>query len=171
MKSKYDYLFIIIITFLVMSYTYSKISYSLDLLGYVGVVNEYDSNNKLEAHHKTFATLKNLINEGHYNSDSAKYINALDGDHKSYLEKLSFFRIRPIYTGLIFCFTKVGIPIGFAIKTITILPILFLLITLYFVVKKETNNVFIAFGFSLLILFSPLVISPILGTLKSRVFC
>lgn len=157
MKYKLDYLFISIIAFFCVFFVFNKITYNSDFIAYMGVVNGYDNNSK-KAHEKTFSVLNETKNINEINLNSKEFIETMSKNEKAFEENLSFYKIRPLYTGLIFVFYKMGIPLILSIKLMTILPIFFLLLVLYFSMKKETKNSFISFVFLMFLIFSPLIL-------------
>lgn len=158
MKQYLDYLFIAIISLFSFLLCFKKITYNWDFIGYMGVVNSYIENDSKNIHQKTFFILDKSIDTKKYELKSEGYRKVMSIDYKAFEENLSFYKIRPLYTGLIYVLYKLGFNLLYSIKLLTILPIIFILGMLYFSLKRETNNRQVAFLFSIFFVFSPLII-------------
>ena len=158
MKQYLDYLFIAIISLFSFLLCFKKITYNWDFIGYMGVVNSYIENDSKNIHQKTFFILDKSIDTKKYELKSEGYRKVMSIDYNAFEENLSFYKIRPLYTGLIYVLYKLGFNLLYSIKLLTILPIIFILGMLYFSLKRETNNRQVAFLFSIFFVFSPLII-------------
>ncbi|MCB0700235.1 MAG: hypothetical protein H6551_01470 [Chitinophagales bacterium] len=132
-KKVYDILFIILASYFVLSYNNVN-NYCWDLIGYLGVIYEYDNSDIEQVHSKTFNTLKTNTSSTVFNHMTSEndYKGRVYGDINFFEEELSFYRTKPLYTATSYILYKLNVPVLTALRIIVLLSSLLLLIITYY---------------------------------------
>lgn len=158
MKYNLNYFYIIVIGLFCTFSVYNKITYNWDFIGYMGVVVGYSEKSDEAIHKATYTILEKSLDVKKYELNADGYRKVMSEDYKAYAENLSYYKIRPLYTGLVYVFYKLGFPLIISIKILTAFSIFCILLVIYLCLKKEFKNSFLAFLFVVFLIYSPLIL-------------
>ncbi len=106
-KSAAIFFFIFCVLFLVESIVNWQDSY--DTIGYVGAAKAFETKNKQVLHHFVFTELKKNVSEQSYKIFyNTPYRKAVFDSPEIYWQQLPYYRIRVVYSAMIFAAHKMG---------------------------------------------------------------
>lgn len=146
-KRIFDFIFVAVSLMLVM-YTARKPIYNWDMIAYMGVVEEYSEHNIQKVHDIVYYTLQKEVPTDVYSgltNDKDDRRQCLV-DANVFYQELSFFRAKPLYTGLVFLLHKLGCPFVLSTLIPSIISSFFFLLICYIwlctYLKKEIAAIF-----------------------------
>lgn len=140
-KRIYDALLIIIAGALVFAYS-QKPEYNWDMISYMGVALNYSEPDMQKVHDEVYATLEHETPANIYSgltADIEERRVCLENTDV-YTAQLSYFKVKPLYTGLVFLLHKAGIPLVEATLIPSFIAAFFLLIILYYWLTLYINR-------------------------------
>ena len=112
-----------------------------DVIGYIAAAKSFEQHDPESVHSFTYAELRSVLPAVQYEDlarESAPgpghggpYRHAISTDSSAFGEQLPFYQIRPIYTGLVYLFYKVGMDIELATHLISGIAVAVGLMLLY----------------------------------------
>lgn len=118
--------------------------YNWDMIAYMGVALEYAEPDLSKVHKETYATLQaevppkvfadltNIIEDRH---------NCLVNVH-AFENELSYFRVKPLYTGAVFLLYHLGVPMFYATLLPSLLATFLMLLVVYFWLAMYVKKIF-----------------------------
>ena len=112
--------------------------YNGDTLGYLGVVMEYKGGSKEEVHKAVYKTLQEEAPEKKFIALTTQndYLKKCHSDIDFFHDKLSFYRVKPLYTISIYLLHSLGVKVTHAMIFISVLSFWGILVLSFFWLKE-----------------------------------
>lgn len=116
MQQRLANIIVILCSALLVFYYSQKPVYNWDMIAYMGIVTEYSENDINVIHKEVYTTLKNETPPEIYEGLVADIEDRHDClvSAEAFKAELSYFRVKPLYTGLVFLLHKAGVPLVLA---------------------------------------------------------
>lgn len=131
-KRIYDILLVLLAGLMIFQYSRKPI-YNWDMIPYMGVALEYSEHDIHKLHDHVYTILKREIPNSVYKTLTAKIEDRYDClvNDKAFEDELGYFRVKPLYTIMVYALYKAGVHLVTATLIPSYLASFFILIVLY----------------------------------------
>lgn len=155
-KRGYDILIILLAGLLIFHYSRKPI-YNWDMIPYMGVALEYSEPDIHKMHDHVYAILKQEIPRSVYKTLTAKIEDRYDClvNDKAFEEELGYFRVKPLYTIVVYALHKAGVHLVVATLIPSLIASFLLLMVVYIWLSKYIKKPLAVISTLLLGLYPP----------------
>jgi hypothetical protein len=110
--SRYDIYIFSILLAIGAAYALAKPTFNWDMLGYIGVVNSYETDSIVKAHSETYEAVSEVVPADKYKEllghGSSNYRNTIYKNAEAFSQVLPFYSSKKLYVLIVFLLTKIG---------------------------------------------------------------
>ena len=115
-----------------------------DMLAYMAIALEYDGLEPVEVHRETYQMAEQEIDSGQYkllvSKDVSEYRQECFLDYTAFNHELDFYRVKPLYAGLVFVAYKLGMPLSMATFLPSVIAFFALGLLFFYSFRKELDQ-------------------------------